>query len=125
MRLLRILCQVVLLSAVSVLGDYLVRLLHWNVPGSIVGLVLMFALLQFKVVKVEWIDMGASWLISELLLFYVPSAVGIVQYGHLMKLDGLRIVIVIAVSTALVMVSTGVLADRIAKKKQSKTKEAV
>lgn len=49
--------------------DLLARTLHLPVPGSILGMVVLFILLQTRVVKLRWIEVGAAWLLGELLLF--------------------------------------------------------
>lgn len=113
MKRLRIIPQIALLWGFSLAGSAIVHLLHAHIPGSLIGLVLLFFLLRFRVVKVSWVEIGATWLIAELLLFYVPSAVGIVNYEHLLQMDGLRIVLVIGFSTVMVMGITGLIADRL------------
>lgn len=59
-------------------------LLHLKIPGSILGIALVFLLLQIKVLKLEWIDLGAKWLLSEMLLFFIPPAAGMIQYQTLL-----------------------------------------
>jgi holin-like protein len=99
----------------------LTELFRWNIPGSIVGIVILFGLLQTKIIKLEWIDLGAKWLIAETLLFFTPSAVGIVQYKDLIVNSGARILIVILGSILIVMAATGLLAERLSKPKETKT----
>ncbi|MCI1593654.1 CidA/LrgA family protein [Heyndrickxia oleronia] len=98
--------------------------LHLNIPGSILGLVILFILLQTKVVKLKWIEVGGNWLVAELLLFFVPSAVGIIQYKHLLMDNGLKIIAVIVISSAIVMICSGLLAEKMAKQKEGKLKNA-
>ena len=45
------------------------------------------------------------------MLFFVPSAVGIIQHRQLMLMNGLRFEIVILLSTLTVMICTGLLAE--------------
>ncbi|WP_440114065.1 CidA/LrgA family protein [Paenibacillus sp. QZ-Y1] len=113
--------QVALLMAFSLLMDLLARVLHLPVPGSILGMVVLFILLQTRVVKLRWIDVGAAWLLGELLLFFIPSAVGIMNYMPMLEHDGLQILFVVLLSTFLVMVCTGLVATRIAKRKEHHT----
>ena len=117
MKLLRMIAQMIaqiaLLWGFSLLGSLIAHLVHVHIPGSLIGLVIVFLLLQFGVMKLSWVELGATWLIADLLLFYVPPAVGIVEYGHLLRMDGLRIVVVIGLSTVIVMATTGFVADRL------------
>lgn len=110
--------QVAVLMGFSELLNALVKWLHLPVPGSIIGIAIVFILLQTKVIKLEWVELGASWLLAELLLFFIPSAVGIMNYIPMLEHDGVRIVAIVILSTILVMVSSGLLAGTMAKRKE-------
>ncbi|MED2977695.1 CidA/LrgA family holin-like protein [Bacillus swezeyi] len=112
--------QVALLFIFARLMNLLVEVLHIKIPGSIIGIIVIFALLHFKVIKLEWIEIGALWLLAELLLFFVPSAVGIMNYGELLREFGTSIILVVLLSTFVVMVSTGMLTQMIANRKERK-----
>ncbi|GEO24999.1 holin-like protein CidA [Alicyclobacillus acidoterrestris] len=110
--------QVACLFGLSEIGTWISKVLHAPIPGSIWGLIILFLLLKFKIVKLEWVSSGGDWLIREMLLFFVPSSVGILSYGHLMLHQGIQIVVTIVTSTALVMVFTGAIAETIWKSRQ-------
>lgn len=114
-KLYKLVVQVGILTAVSWIGTYLTGRFGWPVPGNIVGMLLMVLLLQTRVVRLEWVEAGGNWLLGNMLLFFVPAAVGIIQYKQLMLTSGGRILLVIVLSTVAVMVSTGVVADRLAR----------
>ncbi len=110
----RVALQVGLLTVVSLVGDLVAARLPWPVPGNVIGLLFMLALLYTGAVRLEWVEAGANFLLAELLLFFIPSAVGIVQYQDLIFGSGVRILLVIGLSTAMVMACTGVVAERLA-----------
>lgn len=112
--------QVLFFIILSYLMNRLVEVLHWSVPGSILGLALVFVLLQLKLIKLEWIDLGAKWLLAEMLLFFIPPAAGMIQYKTLLLGSGFRILLVVVVSTIMVMLCAGLLAEWIAKPKENK-----
>lgn len=101
----------------SLIGNFLVQVTHLKIPGSIVGLLLLFVLLQLRIIKLKWIDIGASWLLSEMILFFIPAAVGIIQYKGLIAQDGIRILLVITLSTLVVMAFTGLLTELLYRKR--------
>jgi len=82
-------------------------------PSSMIGLIILFISLQIKLVKIEWVEKGATWLLAELLLFFIPSAVGIVNYNEILNMKGIETVLLIAISTFIVMGATGFTAERI------------
>lgn len=112
--------QVALLFLFARFMNLIAEVLHINIPGSILGIIVIFALLHFKIIKLEWIEIGALWLLAELLLFFVPSAVGIMNYGDILAEFGTSIILVVLISTFVVMVSTGLLTQLIAKRKERK-----
>ncbi len=112
-RIALLIAQVFFLMILSEIGNLIAVFFHLPIPGSVIGLFLLLFLLYKKWVRVEWFEFGASLLLSEMLLFFVPSAAGIVQYGALMSVEGWRLLLVIAVSTLLVMGATGWVADRL------------
>ncbi|WP_019535488.1 CidA/LrgA family protein [Paenibacillus ginsengihumi] len=114
-NLIKSLGQVLFFILVSLLMNRLADWLHWKIPGSILGIGLVFALLQLKILKLEWIDLGAKWLLAEMLLFFIPPAAGMIQYKELLLDSGLRILLVIVCSTVVVMACSGLLTERLAR----------
>ena len=108
-KLLLTVIQIALLFIFARLINWVTAALHINIPGSIIGIVILFTLLHFKIIKLEWIELGAAWLLGELLLFFIPSAVGVIEYGDIMSKFGVSILLVVVISTFVVMVSTGTL----------------
>lgn len=117
-RLLKVLGQILFFVLISYLMNGLASLLHLKIPGSILGIALVFLLLQTKILKLEWVDLGAKWLLAEMLLFFIPPAAGMIQYQTLLLSNGFRILLVVACSTVTVMVCAGLLTERLAKLKE-------
>ncbi|MDO3410099.1 CidA/LrgA family holin-like protein [Saccharibacillus sp. CPCC 101409] len=111
--------QIAVLMGFSELMNRLASWMHIGLPGSILGIFVLFLLLQFRIVKLEWIELGATWLLAELLLFFIPAAVGVMNYIPLLEQDGIRIFAVVLLSTLIVMVSSGLLAGALSKRKES------
>ncbi|WP_240415591.1 CidA/LrgA family holin-like protein [Paenibacillus periandrae] len=117
-KLLKSVLQIGFFVLVSLAMNQLVVLMHWPIPGSILGIVVIFIGLQTKLIKLEWIDAGASWLLAEMLLFFIPPAVSLIQYEDLIMSSGLRILLVMLVSSIAVMAGAGFLAQWMVKDKR-------
>lgn len=117
MKVLKILLQIIIIYGYLLLGEAFVTLFAIPLPGSIIGLVLLFISLYFKWIKLNWVDTGAKFLTAELLLFFIPSAVGIVNYQNIISFVGVKLIIIILASTLIVMATTGLVADFFARKK--------
>ncbi|MBO7746159.1 CidA/LrgA family holin-like protein [Paenibacillus sp. MWE-103] len=114
-----ILFQVLFFTALARLMNELVAWLRIPVPGSILGMLLVFALIRLRVLPRRRLEGGADWLIATMLLFFIPPAVGIIAYRQLLADDGIRIALVLAAGTAVVMLCSGLIAQSIAKRKES------
>lgn len=88
-------------------GELIVWLTGISIPSSIIGMLLLTALLQMKVVKLEWVKGMSDFLISNLGFFFVPPGVALMLYFDIIKAELLPIVLATAVSTMLVMITTG------------------
>lgn len=69
-------------------------------------MMLMLTLILCRVIPQNWVRAGARWLLAEMLLFFVPAVVAVVNYAQLLMVDGWRIFAVIALSTLMVLGST-------------------
>ncbi|WP_042208609.1 CidA/LrgA family protein [Paenibacillus durus] len=112
--------QVGALTVFSLLMGKLSSWLHLPIPGSIIGMVLLFILLETGVIRLGWVEAGASWLLAELLLFFVPSAIGVIKYTSLLETDGLSLLAIILAGTFIVMTSSGLLTVLIFKVKEGR-----
>jgi len=119
MRLGVIVIQVLFLHVFLFLGAALKEVIPLPIPASMFGLFLLFLALFFKIIKLEWVEKGANWLLAELLLFFIPSAVGIVNYDEILSLQGAEIVGLIGISTIIVMGMTAVTAEKMSGRKRS------
>ena len=119
MKLGVIVIQVLCLHVFLFLGAALKEVIPLPIPASMFGLFLLFLALCFKIIKLEWVEKGANWLLAELLLFFIPSAVGIVNYDEIISLQGAEIVGLIGISTIIVMGMTALTAEKISGRKRS------
>ena len=115
-----IIIQVCFLHVFLFLGIALKQFITLPIPASMLGLFLLFLALCCKIIKLEWVEQGAKWLMAELLLFFIPSAVGIVNYQQIISLQGAEIVLLIAISTMIVIGMTALTAEKISARKGSK-----
>lgn len=114
-NLAQIVAQSALLAALWFVADQAARRLSLPVPGSVVGLATLLALLLTGGIAPKWVKAGADWLLSNMLLFFIPAAVAVVQYGGLFKSDGWRLALVVVAGTLTVMVAVAFTVDQAAR----------
>lgn len=106
MKIIRIIAEVGILYAFYLAGDYLQKLLHLPVPGSIVGLLLLFILLLCKIVPLKLIENGSSFILAYLPMFFIPATAGIMNHLDIFSGRGLLLIAILVVSSVLTMVVT-------------------
>ncbi|QKJ88901.1 Antiholin-like protein LrgA [Paramixta manurensis] len=113
LQLLQVPLQVALYAGLFVLSEQLVTWLHLPLPANIIGMLLLLALIMLRIIPLSWVKAGSKWLLAEMLLFFVPAVVAVVNYSQLLMVQGWRICLVIAISTLLVLAATALVVDRV------------
>ena len=85
-----------------VLGEWVGWLINGFIPGSVIGMMLLFAALCLKIVKP--IKPVAKFLCDNMALFFVPAGVGIVNALDILSQFWQAVVIACGVSTVVVIV---------------------
>jgi holin-like protein len=103
--------QIALLIGFWVLGEQLTRLSSLPVPGGVIGMAIVLALLASRRLSPFSLRRGAYWLLAEMLLFFVPAVMAILDHGELAGALGLKLLAVILPGTLLVMGGTALTVD--------------
>jgi len=105
-KLARLATELAVLLAIYLLGCQMAVWFAWPIPGGVIGMVLLLLAFALGVVKPAALQMGAGLLMAEMLLFFIPALMSLLDYGGLLRSDGWRILLVIGVSTLMVMLVT-------------------
>lgn len=73
--------QIAALAAVAAVCGWLSDALDLLIPGNVLGIALLFALLCSGLIREEHLALGASFLLRHLIFFFVPFAVGLMNFG--------------------------------------------
>lgn len=99
--------QCLIIFGCLAVGEFIVWLTGISIPSSIIGMLLLAALLQMKAIKLDWVKGISDFLIGNLGFFFVPPGVALMLYFDLIKAEWLPIVVATVVSTILVLITTG------------------
>ena len=105
------LLQIGLLVLFSLAGQKIAGVLDLPVPGGIVGLILVLGLLASGKLQVQAVRRGANWLLGEMLLFFVPAVMSLLDHHEFLGMLGLKVLATIVAGTAMVMVGTALTID--------------
>jgi holin-like protein len=115
-KIIKIIVQVLAIYLISLLGDYIQSLFNLPIPGSIIGLLILFGLLASKILPEKWILDGVNFILATMLIFFVPSMVGIINYPELFSGKGILLIVGLILCTCLVLISSGYIAMKTSKK---------
>ncbi len=105
--------QVALYAGLFLFAQWVVERLSLPLPANLVGMLMLLMLIVCRIVPLKWVRAGSRWLLAEMLLFFVPAVVAVVNYAQLLMVDGWRIFLVIAISTLLVLGTTALVVDKV------------
>jgi holin-like protein len=104
---MKYLVQIIIILGVLMAGELANKLFHLIIPGNVIGMMLMMALLCFRIVKIEDIEETANLILDHLALFFLPGTVGLMAYAHIIRESGIQILFICIASTIIVMGVTG------------------
>lgn len=113
---MKILSQLAIIFSISLAGEVLAAALPLPIPASIYGIVILFALLESRVLSVDAIREASSFLITIMSMLFIPATVGLMDSFDLLKSRLAAYVIIMLVSTVVVMVVSGRCAQTIIRK---------
>lgn len=105
--LIMIFLQLLIIFLFLSLGELVVWLTGVPVPSSIIGLLLLTAALQLKIVKLRQVEGVADFLVKNLGFFFVPAGIGVMVHFDLIAQQWMPIVVASVVSIVVVLVVTG------------------
>lgn len=88
-----------------VAGNLLSELLGGSIPGSVLGMILMFISLLTGLVKDYQIRRVATFLTDNMTIFFIPAFMGIMDLWGIIRMNLLAWIAVVVLSTVLVLMS--------------------
>ena len=104
--------QLLIMFGTALLGQIISGLLPFPFPSTIIAAIILFLLLEFKIVKLEELKDATELSNKYLAIVFIPVGVAVMEYFGEFTMDvWLKIVVIIVVSTAATMMVTGKASD--------------
>lgn len=94
------------------LGEGLSLLISGFIPGSVLGMLILFMALQSKLIKADDVKATAKFLLDNLMLFFIPVCTGLMVTYHMLEGHYVSISIIIVVTTLVVMAVVGLIQQK-------------
>jgi holin-like protein len=106
------------------MGEFIAHLLSWPVPGSVLGMLLLFITLVFRGGISTQLKSSSNGLLPYLPLFIVPASVGIVNFMGLIEQEGVALITAIVVSLLVGIPVCGLLAQGLIKRQANRGRKS-
>ncbi|UZR95126.1 CidA/LrgA family protein [Chondrinema litorale] len=94
----------VIIMLLFAVGEFISFALNIPVPGNVIGMLFMFAGLQYGLIKRDAVEGISKQLIGLLNLFFIPAGVGLLAYESLLK-DNLLVIVLASVLSSLIVMA--------------------
>ena len=88
------------------------------IPGSIIGMLLLFLALIFKVIKLEHVENTSNFFLKYMGFFFVPLGVGLMETFGILKTIWWQLIIILIVSNIIVMGFTAKITEFLINRKE-------
>jgi len=105
------LAQVALIVVLWLAGEAVSRSTGIPIPGSVLGLFGLLYLLVTGTIRLSTMRRGAYFLLADMLLFFVPAVLAVLDHSEFFGLIGLKVLAVIVAGTLMVMCATAMAVD--------------
>ncbi len=117
MKLIR---EVLWIIFFTFVGEILNASLPLPVPAGVYGLILMLIFLMRGIIRLDEVEQAGNFLLETMSIMFLPAAVGIMTVSKLLLPVLFPYMVIILFSTFLVMAVTGLSAEFILRKTESK-----
>lgn len=99
-------------------GEWISTLLHLPLPGSLVGMILLFCALQFHILPLSSVEDTADFFLAHLPFFFIPAGVGLMaNFIHIQNI-WFQILLVCLITTILTMGCSGFCIQKLMERKR-------
>ena len=103
---MKIICQIGVIFAVCWFSQLIEAALPVPFPASVIGMLLLLALLATGLLKIEHIREKADFLLANMAFFFIPSLVGTMEHGAMLKSQAVPILVIVGLTTPVVYLAT-------------------
>ncbi|HBY88972.1 MAG: CidA/LrgA family protein [Ruoffia tabacinasalis] len=91
------------------------------IPGSVIGMVVLFLALHFNILPIEKVEDVGTWLTDNMAFLFIPAGVGLMtQFEVLGGNVWWQLLIILFVTTALMMWCVGTVVQKLIENRQNK-----
>ena len=110
---MKIFRESIIIIGIYLIGEFISKFFSMSLPGNIIGLLILLTLLCTKVIRLEQIENVSRFFLDHLAFFFIPAGVGLLSSFDTIKSSLVSILILCLITTAIVIVCTGIIVQHI------------
>jgi holin-like protein len=99
--------QYAIIFLITYLGELISKFIIFPFPGPIIGMLILLFLLEFKILKLVFVEKGAKTILLNLAIFFIPPGVGLISALDILNGNITKIIITMVITTIITMGVTG------------------
>ena len=99
--------EFIIIFGISYFGEVLSQSFSLPVPGTVIGMFILFIALYFKIIKVKQIERAVNVLLINMAIFFIPPGVRLISSLDYMRGNWIKIISLMVVTTLITMAVTG------------------
>lgn len=108
--------QFAIILFIYYLGIILNKLLIPVIPSTVLGMLILFILLNFKLIKISSIKEFSEFLLMNLAFFFIPPGITLIKSWSILSENLWKIIFIVIVTTFITMIVTGKTVDYLIKR---------
>jgi holin-like protein len=105
LQLVHVFISLALIMGALGIGNTIQKYTAISVPGSVIGMLVLFLSMVLGIIKVEWVKLGATLFIRYMILLFVPISVGLMQHFDMLIANALPVLASAVGGSLIVLVS--------------------
>jgi len=99
--------QYAIIFMVTYIGEIVSKLIDFPIPGPVIGMLVLFILLERKLINLNFVEKGANTILLNLSIFFIPPGVAIISALDMLHGNILKIIVTMILTTIITMGTTG------------------
>lgn len=117
---MKIITQLFWIFTFAFLGDVVSAIIPIAIPGSVIGMVLLFVALHFHWIEMEQVDEAGNWLTSNMGILFVPAGVALMTNFDILSQYWWQLIIIVLVSLSLMIWFVGIVVQTVKRRLEKK-----
>lgn len=108
--------QFAIILFIYYIGIILNKLFISVIPATVLGMLILFILLNFKLIKINSIKEFSEFLLMNLAFFFIPPGITLIKSWSVLSNNLWKIIFIVLITTFITMIVTGKTVDFLIKK---------